>query len=233
MLTRFGISSLIALFFVAVLGAAEFSVPRDWRGKETGTTKNNPVEVDDKPMWRFDQIWPADPFNAEAYKLMKWDGGQWKGEHEFGGQPSISIEGSKVILSARGGWSGGEREAGGKCPALVFIAPAEGKYTAQGTVTADIWHGEANVELLIIKKDAKTGKLRDMKSFELTKKDQKAGDLAQIKPMKLNAGDELIFVAHVPSMHTAATFNLKGLTILEGEPEAEKPKDEAPAKAAE
>ena len=217
----FGKASLaltVSLFLAVSVCGEVFQIPKDWTGKDK-TSDNNPVKVADKPMWRFDRLWPDDPYDAEAYQPMVWSNGQWVGkDHNFGGQPAASYSRSTLTFAARSGWGGGGDGDGYKLPALAFIPPKAGKYKVQGTVAAEFWSGGGTVKLVLLTRDVKKKDVTEVKalSFSNDPEGNKPQDLADIE-VTLAEGQELIITAVMANQNTGVTYTVTKFRIVSAE----------------
>lgn len=139
-----------------------YQLPEGWRGKEEGSSENNPLIVDGKPLWRLDRIWAIDgnwkdvEKRVENYIPMIWGirmaGEGWYApeEQSHGGQPSASVKGGNIVLTSRTAWPG---KAGNKFSALIFIVPKKGKYSIEGMVNTKIFDGGTKIGLKLLKKE--------------------------------------------------------------------------------
>lgn len=203
--TQAAILILLATF-TAVARAETYELPTDWQGQQDGQTEGNPILVNGQPLWRFEQV--VGKLEDGEYLPMTWAKKSWRGPKEYGGQPSINFNRSTLMLSARGPWSG---IAGGhRTPALIFIAPKDGKFTVTGNASANVWNGDKPGNLVILKRPAKSV------AVEVTRVELPKG--APPKPLEgvtvqLAKGEELIFVNHMPTHHTAANVQIAQMRI--------------------
>ena len=187
-----------------------YTLPDDFEGTAMDKTDGNPAMVDGKAMWRIDQIWPDDPMVAKNYIPMPWNGKGWNAkENTFGGQPGAGVGEQKITLAVRAGWQGSTES---KLAALVFIAPAAGKYTVAAKVNSDLWAGDKATpfDLRLLKIDKKAGTVSKVKKVELVSGTPR--DLADIT-VDLAEGDEIAFVPTFPQMHMAASVTFSDVKI--------------------
>lgn len=199
---------ILPLTLLAVaISAADYSLPKGWAGFKAGTTESNPVEVDGKPMWRVDQVWPADPTEAANYVPMPWDGKQWAAqENSFGGQPAASTSGGVVSLGIRGPW---QDNAASRTCALAFIAPAAGDYTITAKLDVTRWAGDQPVAFHLYRRDPVKKTVRPVQEVPVEVKN----DIPLEAKAKLGAGEELLFIAEIGTFHTAGGVAIRELKI--------------------
>jgi hypothetical protein len=214
-LSRFAIGLFALNVASSVVNAETYEPPKNWQGTENGKADNNPVVVDGKPQWRFVQAWPDDLSDGENLIPLIWTGESWQSDgHDFGGQPSVSINRTTVTLGSRGAWGNDGNFKGGKWAGLGFTAPKDGKYTVETKVSADVWNGDGPVNLVILKlnKDKEATEIKNIelaKGAEPTPLEEVSVDLAE--------GEELVFVARVNQMYTAANIKLARMKIVTAE----------------
>lgn len=194
---------LVCLSCIASLVAAEYRLPANWTESD-----GNPVQVDGKPRWRLDRIWPENAIAWASYEAMIWREGQWVTDTgTFGGQPSAGNAGSSTIRTdVRGPWSGQE---GRKSCALIFIAHAKGTYAIAGRVDIDRWAGDGEPSFTIARRQTAERKMRAVKLVPV--KVGAGNDIAA--SAELAAGDELVLVGEMPAWHSAAKFTFRDLRI--------------------
>lgn len=203
----------LCVFMSGVAFAGTHELPKDWQGTEKGKTDNNPVAVDGKPQWRFVQAWPADLTKGENFIPLIWGGEMWQSDgHGYGGQPELTVNRNAVTLGSRGGWDGSEEKLkGGKWAGISFIAPKDGKYTVECTMSAKIWTGEGPMDLVILKID-KAKAVTEIQSVELIK----GAEPAPLKDVNVDLleGEEVVLVAQVKPKNTAANVKLADLKVV-------------------
>ena len=83
-------------------GGASFGLPAAWEGKTDGSAEGNPAMADGKPVWRLDQVWPANPEAVASYRPLVWRNGWWVAPGDgFGGQPKAELKDRGVRLEFR------------------------------------------------------------------------------------------------------------------------------------
>lgn len=188
-------------------GTLSYKLPRTWEGNQRGSAQGNPIQVENKPIWRLDQIWPDDPTIARHYTPLWWTGTEWAPEKNgFGGQPMAKVADGKFSIAARGSWTGqeGQRIAG-----LIFIAPQSGTYRVIGKAFSKPWEGGAQTfKLGVFKKD--TQRATPEKTFNLPRN----GEIVPLDfTIELTAGHELAFVPLMPDWHNATNTTIEELSI--------------------
>lgn len=187
-------------------GEASYELPAVWEGKE-GTSENNPALSDGRPIWRFDQVFPAEPTKAESYRPLTWDNGWWVAvEDSFGGQPKAEMKdaGIRMEFRAKHEMTPCELICG-----LTFIAPKSGSYRLEGKIATKFWdNGENSVRLSVLRKGrdgyvevesiplAPDGKVRSI-SVETT----------------LQTGEELILLPRIDGMYTGGDVVVTELVL--------------------
>lgn len=75
--------------FVSSGGAVPtWNLPPAWEGKTKGKSDGSIAMADGKPVWKLEQLWPADWNKRENFRPMTWTGTDWNvNEGGFGGQP--------------------------------------------------------------------------------------------------------------------------------------------------
>lgn len=192
---------------------AAYRLPAAWEGGKRGTADGNPIAAGGTPVWRLYEVWPDDPTISKNYAPLVWDGTAWKSkDHDFGGQPSATVDGGTLKAAVRGSWTGheGQRLAG-----VAFIAPSPGLYRLTATASAMPWEGgAATYPLGLFKRD--TQRATREKSFDLPRD----GTAVLIEAtVELAAGHELILLPLMPDWNNAGTVTISDLTIrAAGEP---------------
>jgi len=190
--------------------ATTWRLPATWEGTKPGMADGNPVTTGGKPVWRVDQLWPAnDVIIAANYLPLVWSGTEWVGAaHSQGGQPALRIADGSFQAAVRGAWSGvdGEQQRTG---ALVFIAPRTGVYHVRGRARCQPWEGGAtSYPFVLLKKD--TQRAAEVKRLELPRDNSPVPfDL----DVELSDGHELLFLPLMPHWHNAATVRVEQVEV--------------------
>jgi hypothetical protein len=193
-------------------GAASptWRLPAVWEGTRTGAAEGNPIAAGVKPVWRVDQLWPANEFIMAAnYKPLVWSGTEWvPTEHGHGGQPALRVADGNFQAAVRGVWGGVDQEQP-RIGALVFIAPKTGIYRVRGTAHAKPWEGgAASYPLVLLKKD--TQRAAEVKRLDLPRDDTPVAFDVEVE---LSDGHELLFLPLMPHWHNAATVRVDGIEV--------------------
>ncbi len=185
-------------------------LPAVWEGTKTGATDGNPIAAGGKPVWRVDQLWPANEFIFAAnYKPLVWSGTEWvPTEHGHGGQPALRVADGNFQAAVRGVWGGVDQEQQ-RTGALVFIAPKTGIYRVRGSARCKPWEGGAmSYPLVLLKKD--TQRAAEVKRLDLPRDDTPV--LFDLE-VELSDGHELLFLPLMPHWHNAATVRIEGVEV--------------------
>ena len=186
-----------------------FRLPASWTGQREATSDGNPTLAAGTPVWRLDQVWPADPSKPANFRPLVWKAGWWvAAEHGFGGQPKAELKDNAIRLEFRAphGEHPGEKLAG-----LVFVAPTAGTYTLSGTADLKLWDGDNRVALSILHKT--TDAVTTVQRIPL--KRNAAVPLENLS-VELAAGDELVLLPRIDGMFTGGDVSLRSLTISAG-----------------
>ncbi len=206
---------LISCLFLcqALASAAEtFSPPQEWTGKP-GTADGNPALVAGKPRWRLDQVFPPDPENGDNYKPMLWDKGRghWFNEPgSQGGQPDIWIDKGVVAMGVRA--RGGGNVDFVKGGALVFMAPAAGRYDVASDIDVHRWEGGATTQLKLMRRSRK-GTAWTVEPLASVALKPEPGNHFEFHGAALHADDELALVPWHDGSWSGATVTFRALVI--------------------
>jgi hypothetical protein len=185
-------------------GGAVYRLPASWDG-ETGTT----ILAEGKPLWKLEQVWPADTKLAANFRPMTWTGSEWGvKEGGFGGQPTAVLQENRLELATRA--PHGTPQAP-RWTALTFVAPKSAEYLVQGNVKSVIWDGNNDTSFVGIKKstDGTTSK-----AFDVTIKKQVPTKLPELR-VSLAAGEELALVPKITGAFAGGSLNLSDFSIAE------------------
>ena len=122
---------VILCFSALIMTAGEsWTLPRNWTGKQLGTSDGNPLMDNAGPRWRIVQIYPDKPDNADNWKPMVWVEDQkvlkwFNSDGSQGGQPSLRVEKGQLNMGVYGKATNFEWT---KVPGVVFVAPRDGVY---------------------------------------------------------------------------------------------------------
>lgn len=196
--------------FVRSGGAtASYRLPSVWEGKTKDSTEGNPAVANGKPIWRLDQVWPADPNAPANYRPLSWRDGWWLArEHTFGGQPKAEMKDGAIRMEFRAPHQGSPGE---KLCGLVFIAPQAGEFDLAGAAELKLWDGGNPVRLSILHKTKDA--VKEVASISLVRDQQVS--LAGVC-IALAANEELVLLPRIEGMYTGGDVTLRGLTIAIG-----------------
>ncbi len=197
------------------VGAASTSqptikLPAAWEGVNLGSSEGNPVTEKDKPVWRFDHLFPEDPSMAENYKPMVWGNQVWTApDHTHAGHPSASIKDGNVNIAAMGPWNGDDVNFA-KIPVLAFVAPADGTYQITGNARSKPWEGGAEkIPLTFRKKD--TQRAAELLKIELPRDGTEVPFDLEVQ---LSGGQEFLIVPLTQGLYNNATnIGITGLKV--------------------
>ena len=200
-------SLALSVVVVAIAGAAEFTLPAAWAGIKIGAAEGNPAVINGKPLWRVDQVWPADPTEFDDYVPMTWTGKDWGVQaNGFGGQPGATTAGKTISLGIRGPWDGASAS---RTAALVFISPVAGAYTISSKLDVSRWAGDQNIAVHLYRRDPVKKSVRPVAEIPV---EVKEGNVLAATAT-LAAGEELLFIAEIGAFHTAGGVTFRDLLI--------------------
>lgn len=189
--------------------APMWNLPPTWEGKAKGDTEGSVAMASGKPIWKLEQLWPADRKSRENFKPMVWTGTDWNvKEGGFGGQPGASLKDGVLGLSTRAPHGAKENERFLRTAGLTFVAPQAGTFALHGTVAARMWDSTNKTTLHLLKKTATTVE----KVGELTIPN--GGDvLLEGQSIALAAGEELTLLPQIDGTFAGGDCLLKDFSI--------------------
>jgi len=190
-------------------GALSWSLPPAWEGKEKGQSDGSVAMADGKPVWKLEQLWPADWKKRENFKPMIWTGTDWNvKEGGFGGQPGAGLKDGALIFGTRAphGKPQALRTAG-----LTFVAPKDGTYSLSGSVECRLWDGKNKTTLHALQK-SEAG-VKEIGSVTIAH--QGKASLDSLKAT-LSAGDELCLLPQIDGAFAGGDCKLSDLKITFG-----------------
>lgn len=185
-----------------------WKLPETWEGKTKGSSAGSVVSADGKPVWKLEQLLPADYRKPENYRPMVWTGTDWNVDKGgFGGQPSAQLKDGTLTLATRAA-HGPENDRIPRTAALVFVAPQDGAYALHGSVRCRMWDGSNSTTLLILKRNgAGIGKAG---SAVIPHNGEKP---LEGQVVTLAAGEELILLPLIDGMFTGGHAHLRDLSV--------------------
>ena len=103
-----------------------------------------------KPVWKLEQLWPADWKNRENFKPMIWKGTGWSAkEGEFGGQPGAQMKDGVLDFGTRAP-HGPDNDRHLRTAGLSFVAPKGGSYSLHGSAESRMWDSTHKPVLLLL-----------------------------------------------------------------------------------
>lgn len=205
-----------ASFITSAPGAAKsWALPPTWEGTTKGASDGSVAMADGKPVWKLEQLWPADWKKRENFRPMTWTGTDWNvKEGGFGGQPGANLKDGKLTLSTRAPHGpGNDRHL--RTVALVFVAPQAGTYALRGSIWSRSWDSKNKTTIHLLKKNAngveKLGGIVVPHDGEIALEGQ---------TVELAAGDELALLPQVDGMFAGAEARFKNFAITLGDASA-------------
>ena len=189
-------------------GGASFRLPTAWEGSKKDSSDGNPASANGKPIWRLDQIWPADPLKPANYHRLSWREGWWLAEKDgLGGQPKVELKDGAIRMEFRASHS---TSPGEKICGLIFIAPETNEFSLNGNVELKLWDGKNPVRLTVLRKSQES--VTELSKIKLT-----VGQLAPVSlSTKLAAGDELVLLPRIEGMFTGGDITVRDLQVSQG-----------------
>ncbi|MEO7318714.1 MAG: cellulase family glycosylhydrolase, partial [Chthoniobacteraceae bacterium] len=201
-----------ASFITTAPGAAPtWRLPPVWEGKAKGENEGSVALADGKPIWKLEQLWPADWKKRENFRPMTWTGTDWNvKEGGFGGQPGAALKDGTLNFGTRAP-HGPENDRHLRTAGLTFVAPKAGTYTLHGTVSCRMWDSKNKTTLHLLKKTAsaveKVGALVIEHGGDATLEGQS---------VELAAGDELTLLPQIDGAFAGGDCELREFSITLG-----------------
>ncbi len=144
-----------ASFVTGAAGAAPtFRLPPTWEGTKKGESDGSVAMAGGKPVWKLEQLWPADWKKRENFRPMTWTGTAWNvKEGGFGGQPGAELKDGALKFGTRAP-HGPDNDRHLRTAGLTFVAPQAGTYALHGSAAAHMWDSKNKTTLHLVKKSA-------------------------------------------------------------------------------
>lgn len=191
--------------------APSWSLPPVWEGKAKGESEGSVAMADGKPVWKLEQLWPADWKQPGNFRPMIWNGTEWNvKEGGFGGQPGATLKDGSLSFGTRASHGPGNdrhiRTAG-----VTFIAPRAGSYALSGKASTKMWDGKNKTTLLLLKKNAAV--VEKVGAIEIA-----AGTDASLdgRTVALAAGEEFVLLPVIDGSFAGGNCKLSDLRISLG-----------------
>ncbi|MEO8352409.1 MAG: hypothetical protein ABI680_11805 [Chthoniobacteraceae bacterium] len=188
-----------------------WKLPPTWEGTAKGSSDGSIALDDGKPIWKLEQLWPADWMKPENFVPMVWTGTDWNvKEGGFGGQPGGSLKDGALSFGTRAP-HGLDNDRHLRTAGLTFVAPKTGTYALHGNTSSRIWDGNNEMTLLVLKKTKSA--VENVGSVNVPHKGEAALD-GQV--VALAAGEELTLLPQISGMFAGGSLNLKDFSITLG-----------------
>ncbi len=154
--------------------------------------------------WRWDRLWPDDPWNPNAYIPMVFKDGRWEGsDRMFEGLPHGIVDEKSIILGAGASRFGAEYH---RAPVLAFRITESGIYGLTGLAMGVERTGP--MELIIARRTAD-------KVEPIVRRGIQPGITIKLDgiAVEMVAGDELVIIAWVRLANTKAFVRLVDLRV--------------------
>ena len=201
-----------------------WNLPPTWEGKTKGESEGSIAQAEGKPIWKLEQLWPADWKKRENFRPMVWTGTDWNvKDGGFGGQPGASLKDGALGFGTRAP-HGPDSDRHLRTAGLTFIAPKAGTYALHGTVSARMWDSNNKTTLLVLKKSGtgveKVGALTIPHEGQVPLEGQS---------FALVLGDELTLLPEIDGMFAGGDCKLRDLFLTLGAAGAPTPGYRLPA----
>ena len=130
-----------ASFVTTAPGASPvWILPPVWEGKTKGESGGSVALANGKPIWKLEQLWPADWKSRDNFKPMVWTGTDWNvKEGGFGGQPGANLKDGVLGFGTRAPHGAKENArflgTAGLTFEVSFAAPKSGTCNITGTAS--------------------------------------------------------------------------------------------------
>ncbi len=196
-------------------GGGDFRLPAVWEGNEKDSSEGSIAMAGGKPVWKLEQLWPADWKKRENFKPMIWKGTGWSAkEGEFGGQPGAQMKDGTLDFGTRAP-HGPDNDRHLRTAGLSFVAPKGGSYRLHGTAECRMWDSNNKTTLHLLKKSA-TG-IEKIANIPI---ENGAKASLEGKSVNLAAGEELTLLPEIDGMFAGGDCLLRDLSISFGNTKA-------------
>jgi hypothetical protein len=198
-----------ASFVSSAPGASpEFKLPAQWDGKEKGSSEGSVAMANGKPIWKLEQLWPADWKQPGNFKPMIWTGTDWNvKEGGFGGQPGATLKDGALGFGTRAP-HGPDNDRHLRTAGLTFVAPAAGNYALHGKVTCNMWDSKNETTLFLLRKT--TNKVEKVGSLRIAHQGESS---LEGQTVELPAGGELTLLPQIDGNFAGGDCKLKEFSI--------------------
>jgi len=205
-----------ASFVSVASGAApSFRLPPAWEGKAKGESEGSVAMAGGKPVWKLEQLWPADWKKRENFRPMTWTGTDWNvKEGGFGGQPGAALKDGVLSFGTRAP-HGPDNDRHLRTAGLTFVAPQAGTFALHGNAAAKMWDSKNKTTLHLLKKTAagveKVGGVTVPHGGETSLEGQSVA---------LAAGEELTLLPQIDGQFAGGDLKLKEFSVSLGDAKA-------------
>ncbi len=206
--------------FVSTGALPTWNLPPTWEGKTKGDSDGSVALAEGKPIWKLEQLWPADWKKRENFRPMVWTGTDWNvKEGGFGGQPGASLKDGALNFGTRAP-HGPDNDRHLRTAGLTFVAPKAGTYSLHGTASARMWDSKNKTTLLVLKKSQTS--VEQVGALSIPNEGQVP---FEGQNFVLALGDELTLLPEIDGMFAGGDCKLHGLSIILGAAGAATPHD--------
>jgi hypothetical protein len=194
--------------FVTGGAVPEWKLPATWEGSTVGSPDGSSVSDKGRPVWKLEQLWPADYRKPGNYRPMTWTGTDWNVKQGgFGGQPSAQLKDGVLSLATRAA-HGPENARFPRTAALVFVAPQAGSFALHGGLRCRMWDGSNATSLLLLKRSRES--IEKLAALTVPHDSEKPLDGLGAT---LAAGEELVLLPLIDGMFTGGHAHFKDFSI--------------------
>ena len=206
-----------ASFITTAPGTAPtWRLPPVWEGQRKGDSEGSVVLANGQPIWKLEQLWPADWKKRENFKPMTWTGTDWNvKEGGFGGQPGANLKDGTLTFGTRAPHGAVENDRHLRTAGLTFVAPQAGTYALHGTAAGRMWDSKNKTTLHLLKKTASGVERIGGISIAHGSATSLEGQSVQ-----LAAGEELTLLPQIDGAFAGGDCKLKDFSISLGDGKA-------------
>ena len=194
--------------FVVKGDTPTWKLPATWEGETKGSSADSVVSAGGKPVWKLEQLLPADYRKPENYRPMVWTGTDWNVDKGgLGGQPSAQLKDGTLSIATRAA-HGPENERFPRTAALVFVAPGDGGYALHGTLACRMWDGTNSTKLLVLKRSP--AGIEKIASVVVPHNEERPLDGRFVD---LKSGEEIVLLPLIDGMFTGGHAHFRDFSV--------------------